>query len=151
MIAGEDEAGYGQTYFIRCTATGLIKIGHTTGSVESRFAALQTGSASELVLVGTVPGGREVEQELHRRFAADRVRGEWFRMGRDMYLYACRNLSPSWKVAGSGKDLVEMLESLGFTVGQFLDLIESGDLPWPPWEPGAYGLAEEEFAKLASE
>lgn len=65
-------------YFIRGTTNGLIKIGFTEGSVESRIKALQTGCPERLEIVGSVRGTRNLEIDLHKRFAAHRQTGEWF-------------------------------------------------------------------------
>jgi hypothetical protein len=40
--------------------------------------ALQTGSASELIMLATHAGTQDDERELHRIFASDRIQGEWF-------------------------------------------------------------------------
>jgi hypothetical protein len=65
-------------YFVRCPATGLVKIGYAT-NVRKRLAGLQTGSAAKLELLCTVDPVRYPERTLHHRFRADRVHGEWFR------------------------------------------------------------------------
>jgi hypothetical protein len=64
-------------YFIECAASGRIKIGVSSDPVK-RFGKIQTDSPSPLVLRAVERGGFEREQELHRDFAADRIRGEWF-------------------------------------------------------------------------
>lgn len=64
-------------YVVRCSATGLRKIGVAKDPAR-RIDELQTGSASELVLELVAPGDMPDEQRLHKRFAAKRVRGEWF-------------------------------------------------------------------------
>lgn len=66
-------------YFVRHGETGPIKIGHTAGNPHSRISTLQTGAPEELLLLVAVPGGAAEEAMLHERFAALRVRGEWFR------------------------------------------------------------------------
>lgn len=66
-------------YFIQCQSTQLIKIGFTEGDPEHRLGSLQTGSAAGLLLLFTMPGGRDQEKELHKQFLASRERGEWFR------------------------------------------------------------------------
>lgn len=62
-------------YFIG--AGGQIKIGWSR-KVATRLAQLQTGSANQLKLLATVPGGRGLEQSLHKQFHHLRLAGEWF-------------------------------------------------------------------------
>lgn len=59
---------------------GLIKIGHSR-SVPNRVCALKSE------LLGAVPGGKEIETELHTRFSHLRVKGEWFKPGDDLLSY----------------------------------------------------------------
>ncbi len=61
-------------YLIQCQATGLVKIG-TSVDPDSRIAALQTGSAGQLVLLGAV---RQAEKALHFKYRRYRRHGEWF-------------------------------------------------------------------------
>jgi hypothetical protein len=46
---------------------------------QNRLRKLSNASADRLELVGTVGGGPAVERQLHRRFSAARMNGEWFR------------------------------------------------------------------------
>lgn len=55
-----------------------IKIGYTEQSVSSRLATLQTGNPKRLVVLCEISGGREFELQLHQKFKALHVRGEWF-------------------------------------------------------------------------
>jgi hypothetical protein len=64
-------------YFIQAGYDGPIKIG-TAKNVEARKAELQTGNPRKLHVLGKRAGGRDVERELHDRFRAYRIRGEWF-------------------------------------------------------------------------
>jgi hypothetical protein len=58
-----------------------VKIGLTdSDDVDARIAALQTGNARKIFLLGTIEGGREAEAVLHSVFSNLRVRGEWFRV-----------------------------------------------------------------------
>jgi hypothetical protein len=66
-------------YFIRAGGDGPIKIGTTAGSPHGRLRAMQTANAETLVLLAAVPGDVGLERKLHERFAALRMRGEWFR------------------------------------------------------------------------
>lgn len=66
-------------YFIQAGGSdGPIKIG-VSNAPHLRLAELQTGMPNELVLLATRHGNNRAEKELHQRFAADRIRGEWFR------------------------------------------------------------------------
>lgn len=64
----------------------LVKIGMAE-DVPARVARMQTGSPIPLRLLGYVPGGRDVERALHRRFRDLRVRGEWFRRVDELHAY----------------------------------------------------------------
>lgn len=64
-------------YFVQQGASGPIKIGKAA-NVAARIASLQTANPYPLTLLGTAAGGIERERELHERFAADRLHGEWF-------------------------------------------------------------------------
>ncbi len=65
-------------YFAQAEGIGRIKIGFTDGDVSARLADLQTGSPVPIRLLGTLAGTLEDEKDLHRRFGAARVCGEWF-------------------------------------------------------------------------
>lgn len=64
-------------YFIQAGEGGPIKIGCSRSPIV-RLNELQTGNAEKLVYCGAIPGGFELEQRLHERFASLRVAGEWF-------------------------------------------------------------------------
>lgn len=64
-------------YFIRAGEDGPIKIGHGSNPA-ARLSGCQIGNHLPLRLLATMPGAEAEEQELHKRFAAHRIRGEWF-------------------------------------------------------------------------
>lgn len=67
-------------YFAQAEGIGHIKIGFTDSlDASDRVVTLQTGSPVLLRLLGTIPGTIDDEKDLHRRFAAHRVCGEWFK------------------------------------------------------------------------
>lgn len=71
--------GDSSVYFIRSEcANRYIKIGIAT-HIPTRLSQLQVNSAYPLVLIATMPGGRDKETELHKRFEDAHERGEWFR------------------------------------------------------------------------
>lgn len=56
-----------------------VKIGFTT-NLNNRLPVLQTGMPEKLTLYGTIADAEQAdERRLHRRFAAHRLQGEWFR------------------------------------------------------------------------
>lgn len=68
----------GSIYFLQAETGGPVKIGWTIHDPKRRLSAFQIGSPQLLTIRGVLPGTSEDEKELHRRFAEDRVRGEWF-------------------------------------------------------------------------
>lgn len=71
-------------YFIRAEGTPFVKIGFTSGPVEKRVAALQTGSPHRLVVESTLERGTlEHEEHLHALFSDAHTGGEWFELDRD--------------------------------------------------------------------
>lgn len=64
-------------YFILCLLTQRIKIG-ISDTVEYRFNQLRAANGDDIQLLGTVPGGFEQEQEIHRELEAYHVHHEFF-------------------------------------------------------------------------
>jgi hypothetical protein len=67
-----------QVYFIQIGQSGPIKIG-ISSNVGQRFTDLSVACPWDLRLLCTKYGTEKDERRLHQRFAADRMRGEWFR------------------------------------------------------------------------
>jgi hypothetical protein len=70
----------GCVYFVQATVGGgLIKIGKAT-NFASRLSAIRSQSPVPIRVLGVIEADRpdEMEATLHQRFAALRVRGEWF-------------------------------------------------------------------------
>ena len=70
----------GLIYFVQQDVTWAVKIGFTADmdTLEKRIRALQTASPYQLRLVHVWEGDALREHLLHRRFAAQRLMGEWF-------------------------------------------------------------------------
>lgn len=64
-------------YFVQSQAGGPIKIGYAAHPTK-RLGDLKVGSPQPLVLLLEITGGRALESELHARFSAGRLHGEWF-------------------------------------------------------------------------
>ena len=70
-------------YFIRAQGKRAVKIGHAANP-RRRLYSLQIGSSLPLSLVALLDGDRKEEADLHRRFASQRIRGEWFKPCREI-------------------------------------------------------------------
>lgn len=64
-------------YFVWFTSSGPVKIGCSTDP-SRRLKELQRGTRFTLRMSGVVPGGYDLERDLHRHFSHLRVIGEWF-------------------------------------------------------------------------
>lgn len=73
-------------YFIQAIAGGPVKIGRSITPTE-RLSSLQTGNPMPLRIIATIPGGAFAERALHRAFADDRVKGEWFSPSRELMAF----------------------------------------------------------------
>ncbi len=82
----------GLIYFVR--AGENVKIGFTQ-NVDQRVAQLQTFFPFQLEITLVLPGSLLTERQLHHRFRASRVTGEWFRHGPeiDAFVQAKRTTS----------------------------------------------------------
>lgn len=73
-------------YFIRCKASGLIKIG-LSESPWKRLSKMQSDTPDELEMLGVFAGDIVAEAEMHNRFSASRHRGEWFKPTDDLIAF----------------------------------------------------------------
>jgi hypothetical protein len=121
-------------YFVQSAANGKIKIGKTTGNPAGRMYGLRCGSADELNLLGVIRDAPEaLEKDLHRRFAASRERGEWFRPSPDLIAYVEENATP-WEPSARPSDITidglnlsrrlqRMLDDRGCTISETARLV----------------------------
>lgn len=80
------------TYFlISKEGPERIKIGRAF-RVRDRFSSIQSGSPVKLALMGVLHGDRE--QEMHERFEAYRMHGEWFDASEELLLFIDENTTP---------------------------------------------------------
>lgn len=66
-----------QVYFLLAPTVGVVKIGCSIDIVR-RLGEIRLISPVILELIGTVPGGFNVEAAYHKRWAQLRQHGEWF-------------------------------------------------------------------------
>ncbi len=64
-------------YFIRAGVDGPIKIG-TAKNVTSRLKGIAGACPDRLSIIATIPGGRTLEQRIHRALHRSRRHFEWF-------------------------------------------------------------------------
>jgi hypothetical protein len=84
---------------------GPIKIGYgqNPDRIRDRIRRFQTASPEQVVLLGAHPGGTSLERELHERFAALHISGEWFQAGPDLVAHIEAEVHPM-DAAGSDDD-----------------------------------------------
>jgi|SRR5579859_1366545 len=75
---------YPVVYFVQSVIGGPIKIGKSVDPM-ARLIQLQSGSPFQLRLLATT--AKDIELELHERFAADRLHGEWFHPSQELRDY----------------------------------------------------------------
>jgi hypothetical protein len=73
-------------YFIQAGATGPIKIGYSCRP-PARRSNLQTAHYEELRVLATLPGDKDDEQTIRRKFKKHRIRGEWFYPAMQILVY----------------------------------------------------------------
>ena len=71
-------------YFIRQGGQEVVKIGRSE-SPQRRLDELQTGNPHTLNLMGVIPESNWTEKTLHDRFDELHMRGEWYRLGPELY------------------------------------------------------------------
>jgi excisionase family DNA binding protein len=70
-------------YVVRCES--FIKIGKAMDT-DFRLSYLQAANPFDLEVIAILKGdGNKLERELHKRFAAHRHRGEWFRLSPELH------------------------------------------------------------------
>jgi Meiotically Up-regulated Gene 113 (MUG113) protein len=74
-MAGKLPGPQSFVYFAR--SGNRVKIG-ISKDPRARLGSLRTGSSTKIRIYYVTPGDIEIERELHRQFAADRLNGEWF-------------------------------------------------------------------------
>lgn len=81
-------------YFIHARITNRLKIG-IANDVDDRFNFLLRENADDLVLLGKVLGGYELEQSLHDELKELREHNEWFEYTDEAKELVARELSRS--------------------------------------------------------
>lgn len=77
-------------YFIANRAQSAVKIGYSA-SPQARLSNLQTSTHNKLELLAAFEGDMQTERQLHQRFAAYRLTGEWFQLAPEIEQFAIEN------------------------------------------------------------
>jgi len=78
----------GRVYFIAAEGLNVVKIGWTSiGGIRLRMKSLRTFCPVPIAVLGGYPGTLTDELREHRRWAADRMQGEWFRRSKTLNDY----------------------------------------------------------------
>jgi hypothetical protein len=101
MGGDADSGSMSSVYFIGSGGNAPVKIGFAIDP-ELRLRELQCGNHTVLRVLATTPGGQRLEAEYHKRFAAHRIRGEWFRRHPDVGAEIDRIWKARW-TAGDAK------------------------------------------------
>ena len=72
-----------ETWVYFLYSAGKIKIG-TAEDFYKRLGAIKGACSSEVYCVLLFPGGRVTERHYHKRFAQDRLHGEWFALSPEL-------------------------------------------------------------------
>lgn len=80
----------------------LIKVGYSK-QFKQRIKQLRRGCLEQISVLGTISAGRSVEQEIHYRLKAHKVKGEWFQKNEET-LALCHQI-----LRGELKDLTGLV------------------------------------------
>lgn len=65
------------TYLLHDSVSGKVKIG-CSSNIKQRQSMLETAFPCKLTLLALIPTAELPERAAHKKFKADRIRGEWF-------------------------------------------------------------------------
>ena len=116
-------------YFIQQGGNGPIKIGYTDQTIERRMTTLQIACPEELNLLAKIDGTPEDERVLHKRFKADKIRGEWYNPSNNIlsYLFPVPEIAPDFpipdkdEIKKNGIELWQEIKDMTYDRGYSLD------------------------------
>jgi hypothetical protein len=125
----------GHIYFIGLENSDLVKIGFAT-NLANRLETLQTGNPEKMHFEESFLSYREAEKLLHRRFKADHVRGEWFRLSNDIEeliedLFDYRACHAELAPDGSGKVFLENTRKVFIGLEHLQMMLDALHEEWP--------------------
>lgn len=87
----------GRVYFLHDDRSEAVKIGWAS-DVSKRRKLLQTGNPNPLVILGSIPGGRGIEAQIHDHFRPVHLRAEWFRATDEVLVQIDSILQDGWPI-----------------------------------------------------
>lgn len=95
------------------------KIGVTKNDPQKRIKQLQTGNPSELTLIDTYYSkfGTTIESYLHRTYAMNKIKGEWFSLDKEqieLFQEQCKKLETNLKMIQEDNTWYESLKKKNF-------------------------------------
>lgn len=97
-----------QVYFLY--ACGRIKIGTSKDPLRRALIDILPYCPVPLVMLGTIIGGPVIEGQLHKRFEAERIRDEWFRLSPELRAFLCDDETRKLRLEDAEDDYEEWLE-----------------------------------------
>lgn len=94
-----------RVYFIHSEEQRGVKIGHSN-KPNKRLDQFQVGNPSELVMLGSIPGGRRLEKRWHAQWNDLWIRGEWFRAEPELMQAILKALASANCLRTVGEELV---------------------------------------------
>lgn len=130
LFTMENSEGLGCVYFVKLNGLSPIKIGYSSYETPGdRLRAFETCSPYGVELVGFIQSNtaKVLERELHARFSAFRLNGEWFEISKEQARSVCEAM-----MSDSQRDKLSMayeLISKGFRLKKESDVIENPTYP----------------------
>lgn len=127
-LAGRWKDGFDghHVYLLRAAGEENVKLGTTT-DLRRHLTALQEGSPSALSYAVVLPGTAAHKAYLARRFAAERVRGDWYRPEALLDFAASVQQQLSASRSGSGREaMLDALADLDPVLGDLERMHQNG-------------------------
>jgi len=133
-------------YFITARCLGLGKIGFAKNPW-NRLLKMQVDSPVALSLERAFDGGLDHERELHRQFACDRVRGEWFNISPELGAFMATQ--PAYVHPMRGYSARDMSNLLGISISYASEILSGVRRPSRPLAINIFMKAGRKFGPVA--
>lgn len=136
------------TGYVYAIASGdLVKIGWSTNP-QKRFSKIASDNGADCDLLGYISGTRDDESEIHQRFAANRVRGEWFARDHEIDSFIREFSRPERVVPDDWHPLKRWRKENSITLVQFAEIVGVDHSSLSRTERGAQHLSWDAMRKI---